>query len=148
MRFASIQIRRLTALALLGACTSSPADPSETAGPILLLVLPSRATLSGGHSLHMRVTARQTDGSEIAPTDISWFSTDARIASVLPDGIVTGRSDGTVEIVARWNGVKGVAQVNVITQREAPRPCAEPDGLGGQVSALKADKCPSPGPLE
>lgn len=148
MRFTSTRIRRLAALVLLGACTSTPSEPSEPAGSILLIVLPSRATINGGRTVQLRVTARQTDGSEIAPNDISWFSTDARIATVLPDGTVTGRGNGTVDVVARWNGVKGVAQVTVVALQAPPRPCAEPAGVGDELSALKSAQCPPAGPRD
>ena len=101
------------ALTALVACNTSPTETTSPASGRVLLIVPKTATLAGGRSLQLRVSVREEDGQQTSPGIVTWFTTSSLIASIAPNGTVTGQQDGTADIVAEWNGLRAVARVTV-----------------------------------
>jgi hypothetical protein len=119
------------AIAVFGACTSSPTGPAETKQPTLppgttlfLVVAPTAATIMSGHTLRLTATREAAGGQSIAPAEIAWVSSNSKIARIGSDGTVVGAGLGTAEISARWHGMRGASTVTVVgnepTQGECP----------------------------
>ena len=109
-------------IALLGACNSSSTAPSD--GPArLLLVKPAAATLQGGQSLKLAVLFQDGAGTSHAPAGVIWSSSNAEVASVAAEGLVQGGREGSADIVAYWNGLRGVARMTVVAGQAPKSPC-------------------------
>lgn len=129
--------------ALLGACSSSPVEPSITPGSHpSLVVSPFLSRVSAGASVQLRAALQGASNLAMAPAEIVWTSSDPQVATVAAGLVRTGR-EGHAEITAAWNGMRGTAQMQV-TAREAGSPC--PDLAVGAfgASADQARPCPEP----
>jgi Bacterial Ig-like domain (group 2) len=139
------------AIALLGACSSSPTGPAEPKLPdlppgttLFLIVAPNTATINGGHSLQMTVSRQNAHGQTIAPSEVVWASSNVTVARIGLDGTVTGMARGTAQISAQWQGMRGTSTVTVLGNEPPSVPC--PDlavaalGKPGQVPS----KCGAP----
>jgi Bacterial Ig-like domain (group 2) len=120
------------AIAVFGACTSSPTGPAETKQPTLppgttlvLVVAPTRATIKSGHTLRLTATRKEAHGQSIAPAEVAWVSSNSKIARIGPDGTVVGAGLGAAEISARWNGMRGVSTVTVVSAGAAQGECPD-----------------------
>jgi hypothetical protein len=106
------------------ACDSSPAGPlGPQGGAALLVVAPSAATINGGAKLQLNLSARDEDGQATRPTDVTWTTSNPKVALVGADGVVTGQATGASQITAWWNGVRGLSTVTVISDIPAAPPC-------------------------
>src|SRR6266496_5316007 len=110
----SIRPSLFAAIALLGACSSSPTGPAEPKLPdlppgttLFLIVAPNTATINGGHSLRMTVSRQNAHGQTIAPSEVVWASSNVTVARIGSDGTVTGMASGTAQISAQWQGMRG-----------------------------------------
>src|SRR5437879_1172665 len=97
----SIPSSLCAAIALLGACSSSPTGPAEQKlpdlppGTLFLIVAPNSVTINGGHSLRMTVSRQDAHGQTIAPAEVVWASSNVTVARIASDGTVTGMARGT-----------------------------------------------------
>jgi hypothetical protein len=96
-----------------------------TFGDYGVVVTPPAATIDGAvtATLQLAVTVTDADGRQIAAPDAGWATTNPAVAKVTPSGLVTGLTDGTVTIVATFEGVAGLSAVTV-TGVGAPPPGA------------------------
>jgi len=80
---------------------------------------PGASTLNGtGATLSLSVTAAYPDGSSADVTTssgINYASSNAAIASIAGNGVVTAVSSGSVLITARLDGAVGIKSVNILT---------------------------------
>lgn len=107
-------------LAALVACSTSPTETTSPAGSRLLLIVPQSVTLAGGRSVQLRVSVREDDGRQTSPGIVAWYTTSDLIAGIATNGMVTGRQDGTADIVAEWQGLRAVAKVTVTSAAVSP----------------------------
>jgi hypothetical protein len=147
----SISPTLCAAIGLLGACTSSPTGPAETKLPdlppgttLFLAVAPNAATIKNGHSLRLTVSGRDASGQAIAQAEIAWASSNIKVARVGGDGTVVGAGGGTVEITARWHGMRGASTVTVLGTAPAPRPCPDLAVAAVRASVPAPSKCRDP----
>ena len=127
-------------IALLGGCSSST-GPSDVTTARLLLVKPVAATLKGGQSLKLAVLVQE--GTQVAqvPAGVVWSSSDAQVASVAGEGVVQAGRQGSAEIVAYWNGMRGVARMTVIDAQGSQPPCPSLSVARTGASLEKASVC-------
>ncbi len=98
---------------------SAPAtsDAATTPIPVSRVVsvgiTPPTAQLTLGESRQLIATPKAASGTT-ASTGVTWESADPRIATVEPNGLVTGVRLGKTIITARSEGVSGTAAVEVI----------------------------------
>jgi uncharacterized protein YjdB len=75
-------------------------------------------TIRVGDQVQLTASARSADGNVIEDPDFTWTSGIGTVASVSPNGLVTGLVKGASEIRATTEGVTGTL---VITVAVAPR---------------------------
>jgi Big-like domain-containing protein len=102
------------------ACDTAPSGILEPGAPTLLVVAPSAATIPGGASLQLDLTAQKEEGVTSGSPGVVWSTSNPRIASVALDGLVKGRDPGSVKITAWWNGVRGTSTVTVTESQTRP----------------------------
>jgi hypothetical protein len=129
----------LAATALVVACDSSPTGPGNER-TFLLVVQPSSATLLSGRQLQLKVTAKGAEDRVRSAKDVHWSSTDDRIATVSPDGVVTATGLGQAQIDVLWEGHRAFATVRVIDRSDIPR-CPSFAVEGVEPSAEKVPQC-------
>jgi hypothetical protein len=97
-------MRRLAAsFALLFACANcdKPVRPDD-ARIGSLLVSPGGARLVPGDSIRISVTARDSNGVEVADAAVTWSSQDAALAAVSSSGVVRAGSLGAATADTTW----------------------------------------------
>src|SRR5437762_12351156 len=85
------------AIAVLGACSTSPTGVPDTDPPplppgatLILMVAPSAATLKGGHTLRLTANRQDARGPSVAPEEVTWTSSNIKVATIGSDGTVLG----------------------------------------------------------
>lgn len=79
-----------------------------------LQITPSETSLAVGVSAALRVHGLYEDGQSIDLTDtVTWQSDDPSVAEVNTGGVIIGRSPGSAEVVAEWDGQRATARVTV-----------------------------------
>jgi serine/threonine protein kinase len=126
---------RLTALGMRGPAELSVNEPKTPRSPIPsqpripsdasigdLTVLPEpalvvsapAATLRTGAAMQLSVKARDASGSPLLDPTLTWSSSDPKIATVSPAGVVHGTAPGSVTITARAReGGSGSVRIRV-----------------------------------
>lgn len=106
----------LVAATLLVGCNSTTAPrPIEDPPDILVLtVAPSSATIDGGRSVKLTALMTGQGGLGTPQSAVTWFSSDTNVATVRAGGLVEGRKEGRVQIVASWQAARGSALVTVL----------------------------------
>ena len=87
---------------------TGPSDPA--AG---LVVAPTAATIQGGKTLQLNLTAHDETGKSVTPTKVTWVSSNPRVADVNGNGLVTGHSIGASEITVYWAGLSKHSRITV-----------------------------------
>jgi alpha-tubulin suppressor-like RCC1 family protein/uncharacterized protein YjdB len=112
----------VTAVAV-GSVTLTATSEGKSGSTGLAIVPPPVATISVslasatviiGQSTTATPTLRDADGNVLTGRSIVWSSAEPTIATVSPDGVVTGVAQGTALIFASSEGTTGRAQVSVI----------------------------------
>ena len=80
-------------------------------------VTPRETTIVAGDSVSLQGQVLTSGDQPLDGFNITWSSKDNTIATVDANGLVTGKSAGSVQIAATTSGVDGVAQITVM-----PRP--------------------------
>ena len=92
--------------ATLDGVTSDPAALSVTAVVVSIEVTPEEATIEIGEPQPFTASATYSDGSTADVTgEVDWDSSDTDVATINPEGMATGESEGTTEITATLDGV-------------------------------------------
>jgi Tol biopolymer transport system component len=81
-------------------------------GTITVTVSPQLATVTVGETILLAATVTDSDGNVVDVT-VSWASTNPSLATVDPDGLVTTRDIGDVQIVATYGGAAGLSELTI-----------------------------------
>lgn len=96
----------LSAVATISVSTQPPAVATVT-------VTPADTLIPAGASAPLVAIVRDTRGDVMSGVPVEWSSSDAGVAAVDPDGVVTGRGTGTADIRAKAGGRSGSATMTV-----------------------------------
>jgi uncharacterized protein YjdB len=115
----------LSVLLSVPACDSGPTD--VTVEPSLS-VRPTQTTIAEGETIQLSFDARDSKGQPAAPNKVVWATSNPKVATVSPGGLVTGHEKGAAEITALWGSAQARSTINVVDAVPAPIPCST-DGL-------------------
>lgn len=129
---------------------SDQATVSVTPVPVgSVEVMPGSSAITVGQTVQLSATVRDADNRVVTDREVTWSTSDARIALVSASGLVTGVNSGTVTITAVSEGRAGTAVVTV-----APVPVASVDvapsgstlqpGQTAQLTATPRDAAGNP----
>ena len=100
--------RCVPVLATAIALASSACDQTAPQVPQTMVVSPAHVTVEEiGDTIAYRAQVLDVDGAVIYEADIAWSSSDERVATVSPRGVVRATGPGSVEIVATHGPVSG-----------------------------------------
>jgi hypothetical protein len=106
----------VTVVVILLACAEAAASPEDLPAPIARVRLSLDSTvLMKGETLQLSVTDSDSAGDLPTGRDVLLYSMNSKVASVAPDGSVYARSYGRAMIVARAEGVRDTAWIDVGT---------------------------------
>lgn len=129
----------VSTLLTAAACTDGGAGPSGPAR--VLVVAPTAATLQGGKTLQLNLWAQDAEGKTVKPTNVTWVSSNPRIADVNGGGLVTAFSSGGSDITVYWAGISGRSRITVAEPIQST-PCStggdEKNASAGAGEFLKA----------
>jgi hypothetical protein len=129
------------AFALLVGCSDSPTGPDLRALPGNLLLAPATARVGSGRTLQLTVMVSGSSQNVTLSPGLVWSSSNEQVAAVTGHGVVIGRTGGTTDIIAQWNGLRGVSRITVVaTSNPQLEPPANPKGCGtsGMPAARQA----------
>ena len=113
--------------------TALLAPACGTGGPIVstapvasILVVPSSADLEVGETLQLYADPRDERGRALAGRVVAGSSLDPAVASVSPEGVVSGLSPGTARIVVSSEGKAASVTVNIRPALGPIRECSTP----------------------
>jgi hypothetical protein len=97
--------------------TVSAEVPVEVVDAMLIEVLPGQATLVGPAATQLPVAAvvKSSTGAPVV-LPLAWASSDEKVATVSPQGLVTTVGNGKATITARVGELQGAAEVTVLVQ--------------------------------
>jgi len=114
-----LALSRVLITALVGACGSDVGGNLQEPNPVAVVSISApTTTIRVGDQVQLTASARSADGNVIEDPDFTWTSGIGTVASVSPNGLVTGLVKGASEIRATTQGVTGTL---VITVAVAPR---------------------------
>jgi serine/threonine-protein kinase len=98
-------------------------------------------TILPGGAAQFLAAPRDADGSRLSGRPISWQSSDPEVATVSPDGTVTGRAEGTARITATSEGRSGsgivtVGPIPVASVAVTPQNASVDEGASVRMSAM------------
>ena len=102
----------LSAGLLAGCGGDASVDPVEVRN-LTLVVEPTKLFLGEGENGALHARLEDEAGNPVPTTDLQWSSSDASVATVSDDGIVSAIKNGTVTITASSTGKKKDAKVGV-----------------------------------
>ena len=115
----------------VAACDSGPqasVEPDLT----LLVVAPSVATIRGGGTVQLSLTARDENGQSRPADGAGWATSNTGVAVVTSSGVVTGRATGQAQITAYWNGASTSSTIYVVGDPPSGgQPCGNPEVNAG-----------------
>jgi uncharacterized protein YjdB len=91
-------------------------------------ISPAAASVEPGKTVRLKAAVADSGGTPVAGASIAWASSDAEVAVVASDGLVSGFSAGNAIITATAGGKTGSAEVTVIAAGDAEPPTT-PAGL-------------------
>ena len=98
-------------LVLAAACSD---EPTELPHPALVsVVAPATLSFTIGDTLRLAADVRDQWGIEHPGAAVAWSSSDARVLSVDPSGLITASSAGTATITATSGNASGSVQLSV-----------------------------------
>lgn len=100
--------------------TVSAEVPVEVVDAASIEVLPGQATLVGpvGTGLPVAALVRSTNGQPV-PLSLTWTSSDEKVVTVSPKGLVTSVGNGKATVTAGLGELQGAADVTVLVQNVA-----------------------------
>jgi hypothetical protein len=129
---------------LIGTACDSPTGPGDgiNSDKTRLTLVPSATTIVAGSQVQLHFTARDKNGLAATPTEITWATSDPRVATVTSDGLVIGHANGASQITALWGGVHGQSTVTVVNSIQSSMPCST-SGANEKVLATANDDQPA-----
>ena len=103
-------ITAATVVSGTSAITVVPVPPEPVAS---VEVVPASASVQVGGTVQFSAIVRDAGRNALSGRAVAWSTSDERIASVSPGGLVTGRAEGPVTITATSEGKSGSASVTV-----------------------------------
>ena len=104
---------------LMGGCGGDKGDGLQEPSRVTQVTVSApTTTIRVGDTVQLTATAQDADGSVLEATEFTWTSGIETVATVSPNGLVTGLVKGASEIRATAEGVTGTI---VITVAVAPR---------------------------
>lgn len=101
----------LVAWVIVAGCGNEATAP---AGPPTVVVTPASWLLtSPGEEVHFEATVRDQDGNLVPTPDVTWEVTGPTVASVQGPGQIVALGPGVAQVVARWAGAQGAADLEV-----------------------------------
>src|SRR2546426_3069 len=95
-------------------------------------VSPAAASVTPGQAVQLTATPKDADGTPLTGRTVTWATSNAAVASVGGDGLVTGGASGTATLTARSEGQSGTAAITVTTGPVGSA-AASPAAAGGQA---------------
>jgi uncharacterized protein YjdB len=131
----------LVSVLLIGTACNGPTGPGDgiSTDQTQLTLIPSATTIVAGDKVQLHFTARDQNGLGTTPR-IIWATSDPRVATVAPDGLVTGLATGTSQITALWGGVHAQSTVTVVNGIVQAIPCSS----GGTEKRFSTDNTEHP----
>jgi len=83
-----------------------------------VVVEPDQSNVVAGQTVQLSASPRDAAGNALTGRDVTWSTSDARLATVGGSGLVTGVEPGTVTITATSEGQSGTATVTVTSALE------------------------------
>jgi uncharacterized protein YjdB len=103
-----------TVTASTGALQASAAITVRIPEFARLALAPAKTqTLKKGDKLTLKVSALDKKGGKVAGVPVTWKSSDARIASISPEGVVTAVKKGSAKITASASGKSATVGITV-----------------------------------
>jgi hypothetical protein len=133
----------VSALLIATACNTPTDEGRVDFGVGRLTVIPSATTVMAGGQIQLHFTAQDKDGLATTPTGIIWATSDPRVATVAPDGLVTGHANGASQITALWGGVHGQSTVTVVNSILSSIPCSTSGANERALSTGNDDQPPA-----
>lgn len=99
-------------LIAIAACSDGGSGPGADAASVS--VTPTEATLGSGASLPLRATVTDAAGNVLPDRQVFWNTSDAAIATVDGNGIVTARAPGSAQVAASAGGRSAFAAITVL----------------------------------
>lgn len=107
---------------LINACGGDDGGSLQEPNPVAAVTISAPTTrIRVGDTVQLTASARDADGKVLEDRDFTWASGIGTVASVSPNGLVTGLVKGASEIRATTEGVTGtlVVTVEVVPRRDA-----------------------------
>lgn len=101
-------------------CAGGPTSPVREV--VAVEVTPQAGAVPVGGTRAFAAVARDAEGRRIRKADISWTISNAVVASVDEEGVVTGMSIGSATVSALASGVTGTAALTVVQRSTTDRP--------------------------
>jgi hypothetical protein len=119
-RFSAVVVVPLVA-ALFAACAGDASGPGDGPVPVASVeVLPQAAVLEVGETLPLDAAPRSADGTPLANRSVSWSSSDTRIVTVTPQGVVAAAGAGVAKVRALVEGRWAEATITVGEHEPVP----------------------------
>ncbi len=103
-------------VAVFAAACSNAKNPTGSNDPPAVaevVVTPDAATLVSGGTAVLSAAVRDAAGNTLAGRDVSWTTSNAAVATVSSNGLVTAVSQGSATITAASEGKSGTAAITV-----------------------------------
>lgn len=108
--------RLLVAAVAVNALSSCSDDCPNCPGAVATVqVSPGVSSVLPGSQLQLAAVVQDAAGHLLSGHDVTWNSSDATVATVDQDGLVSGVAVGPVTITAQVAGKSGTGTVNVVT---------------------------------
>jgi hypothetical protein len=138
-RAASRASLSILAVALLTTACSDANAPKPLGNDVTVTIVPVADSVFEGDVVHLTANVVDRSGTAVASPSVVWSVSDASLAEVSPDGILTLRKPGTVRISARSNDAVGTYDLGVgrlVVKFVVPIPSTYHLGRGDIVPVL------------
>ncbi|MEO8561885.1 MAG: Ig-like domain-containing protein [bacterium] len=143
---ASVSQAGVVAAVAVGAATISATSGGQSGAATVTVgavpvasvtVSPAASTLTAGQSTTLSATVIDANGATIVNATVTWSSSDASIAAVASNGVVTTTAPGSATITATSGGKSGAATITVNPATVTPGPAARVTVTPGLASVKK-----------
>src|SRR5439155_1379813 len=114
-----------------------------------IVVSPAAASVTAGQTVQLTATPKDGNGNPLTGRTVTWATSDAAVATVSGNGLVTSGTPGTVTITASSEGKNGTAAITVTNVPVASVAVTPPTasvrvGQTAQLTATPQDGSGSP----